>query len=100
MNNKKKQYFVEIAYDLNYHVVLIEDGKIKSHTILASYELSGYENRLREEGYEYTYYVPYYQRKYDEALEELISAKELLEHAKQNPVCVTKDTQEYIDSIL
>lgn len=100
MANKKKQYFVEAAYDMNYHVVLIEDGEIKSRTILASHELSGYENRLKEEGYEYAYYVPFYQRKYDEALEELISAKELLEHAKQNPVCVTKGTQEYIDSIL
>lgn len=100
MSNKNKQYFVEVAYDMNYHVVVIENGKIKSRTILASHELSGYKNRLEEEGYEYTYYVPFYQQKYDEALEELISAKELLEHAKQNPVYVTKNTQEYIDSIL
>ena len=51
----KKQYFYEEAYSGNYEVTLYEDGIIADSDIIAVYNLSGYIERIKDEGYSFGY---------------------------------------------
>ena len=51
----KKQYSYEMVYNDNYEVFTYIDGVVEDSEIVSVWELSGYTDRLRDEGYEFCY---------------------------------------------
>ena len=65
-----KQYVIMDAYQDNYHIIQVVDGKIERDKIVALYNLVGYTDALEAQGYTRAYFVP--------------EAKNALEVAKAN----------------
>ena len=51
----KKQYSYEMVYNDNYEVFTYIDGVVEDSEIVSVWELSGYIDRLEDEGYEFCY---------------------------------------------
>lgn len=51
----KKQFSYELVYTDNYEVYTYIDGVVEGSEIVSYYELSGYIERLENEGYEFCY---------------------------------------------
>ena len=51
----KKQFSYELVYTDNYEVYTYVDGAVEGSEIVSYYELSGYIERLENEGYEFCY---------------------------------------------
>lgn len=86
-----KQYFYNVAYADNYHVVKIIDGKIEDSTILAIYELSGYIRALKDDGYVEAAYLPAAEAKVKYLQEQLKDAMQELEETRKNPLDISEE---------
>ena len=88
-----KQYIVEWAYTGNSHVLLFEDGKLKSHFIEADYDLGGYINHIESQGYKKAYFAPKYEAEMQKAKEDYEFAIQEYEKAKQTPLILNNDVE-------
>lgn len=84
----KKQYVVTKAYNDNYHVVRVHNGKIVDGRILAYYEIDTYIRIIESEGYVRAYYIPEYEAKLEQAKAEYESALKQYEDAKNSPLFI------------
>ena len=78
----KKQYSYKEIYSDNYEVTTYIDGVKEDSYIVETYELSGYTERLKYEGYEFCYD----REEISKCIDELKYYKELLESMKENPL--------------
>lgn len=81
-----KQYTVESAYTNNERVSLYNDGKLEYYEVMSYWEVEGYCNALKRQGYTIAYDVSKYEKKMLDAKEEYERAVSLYESAKEHPL--------------
>lgn len=91
-----KQYVVSDAYSGNYRVMQYIDGKLERYSIVAVYELSGYLEALKDNGYREAYFVEQYEREMQKAMEAYRCAEAAYKRAKRKPLLLDKaETERY-----
>lgn len=83
-----KQYITKPAYTGNTMVVLYENGRKVNSKIISDWALSGYLDRIEDEGYEKAFDEDYYLREYEKAKEALDQAIQNLEMARAHPLYI------------